>query len=292
MLIITTPRDQNAFEELLGTGASWGLNDLICGSAESERARRGVHHRARVRRRRALALVLGDNLFYGHDLAKSVQAAAARRRRDRLRISRLESRGVRRRRVRRRRSRRSRSRRSRAAPKSNFAVTGLYFYDKEVIEIAAESQTVATRRARDHRRQPRSISTRQTARRSHGTWKRLARYGHARLPAAGEPFVQTVEQRQGLKISAPEEVAYRMGLHRSRRSSARWPANSGRASTAPTCARWPTRILRMIVEQTELPVSWSCVLLFTRLPRVLHGSVPRGSISRARAADAFRTGQS
>ena len=107
---------------------------------------------------------------------------------------------------------RSRSRRSPRAPKSNWAVTGLYFYDSKVVEIAKSAEAVGARRIRDHRRQPRLSRGRRAQRRAHGARLRLARHRHARFARRRREFVRTIEQRQGVKIGCPEEIAFDLGL--------------------------------------------------------------------------------
>ena len=116
ILLISTPEDTPRFAQLLGDGAQWGLRHPLCRAAVARRARAGVHHRPRVRRRAIrAALVLGDNIFYGHDLQPQL-CSARRRARPAARRLRLPGRrpgALRRRRVRSRRPRASASRKSR-----------------------------------------------------------------------------------------------------------------------------------------------------------------------------------
>jgi glucose-1-phosphate thymidylyltransferase len=211
VLIITTPRDQNAFEELLGTGASWGLNiSYAVQPSPNGLAEAFIIGRKFVAGDRC-ALVLGDNLFYGHDLAKSVQTAAATPDGATVfayRVSNPEAYGV----VEFDAGGRAVSIEEKpVAPRSNFAVTGLYFYDQDVTEIAAslkpsprgELEITDVNRIYLERGKLRvEVMGRGSAWLDTGTHDSLLQASH---------FVQTVEQRQGLKISAPEEVAYRMG---------------------------------------------------------------------------------
>jgi len=211
LLIITTPRDRTAFEDLLGTGAGWGLEISYAvqpnpnGLAEAFIIGRDFvgGHRS--------ALVLGDNLFYGHDLAKSVQTAAATPDGATVfayRVSNPEAYGV----VEFDEAGRAVSIEEKPRePRSNFAVTGLYFYDENVTEIAANLKpsprgeleiTDVNRRYLEMGKLHVEVMGRGSAWLDTGT--------HDSLLQASQ-FVQTVEQRQGLKISAPEEVAYRMG---------------------------------------------------------------------------------
>jgi len=211
LLIITTPRDRAAFEELLGNGAEWGLEISYAvqpnpnGLAEAFIIGRdfvGDNHSA---------LVLGDNLFYGHELAKSVQAAAKNPTGATVfayRVSNPQAYGV----VEFGADGRAVSIEEKpASPRSNFAVTGLYFYDEDVTEIAAslkpsargELEITDLNRIYLERGKLRvEVMGRGSAWLDTGTHESL-------LQASS--FVQTVEQRQGLKIASPEEVAYRMG---------------------------------------------------------------------------------
>jgi glucose-1-phosphate thymidylyltransferase len=211
ILIITTPRDRSAFEELLGTGADWGLTI----SYAVQPAPNGLAEAFIIGRDfvdgNACALVLGDNLFYGHDLAKSVQAAAASAEGATVfayRVSNPEAYGV----VEFDAGGRAVSIEEKPRiPRSNFAVTGLYFYDRDVSDIAAGLQpsargeleiTDVNRIYLERGRLRVEVMGRGSAWLDTGTHDSLLQASH---------FVQTVEQRQGLKVSAPEEVAYRMG---------------------------------------------------------------------------------
>jgi len=211
LLIITTPRDRQAFEDLLGTGTDWGLEiSYAVQPNPNGLAEAFIIGRQFVGDRRS-ALVLGDNLFYGHDLAKSVQAAAARESGATVfayRVSNPSAYGV------------VEFNHGGAAisieekpklPKSNFAVTGLYFYDQDVVEIAASLKpsargeleiTDVNRAYLERGKLHVEVFGRGSAWLDTGTHDSLVQATH---------FVQTVEQRQGLKIAAPEEVAYRMG---------------------------------------------------------------------------------
>jgi glucose-1-phosphate thymidylyltransferase len=211
LLIITTPRDQVAFQELLGSGEGWGLKISYAvqpnpnGLAEAFIIGRGFVDGQRS------ALVLGDNLFYGHDLAKSVQAAAANRQGATVfayRVSNPEAYGV----VEFDATGRAVSIEEKPKqPRSNFAVTGLYFYDEDVVDIAANLKpsargeleiTDVNRIYLERGKLSVEVMGRGSAWLDTGT--------HDSLLQASQ-FVQTVEQRQGLKVASPEEVAFRMG---------------------------------------------------------------------------------
>ncbi|HEV8214236.1 MAG TPA: glucose-1-phosphate thymidylyltransferase RfbA [Gemmatimonadaceae bacterium] len=211
LLIITTPRDRQAFVDLLGDGHDWGLTiSYAIQPSPNGLAEAFIIGRDFVGDMPS-ALVLGDNLFYGHDLARAVQTAAARTTGATVfayRVANPEAYGV----VEFDAAGRAVSIEEKPrAPKSNYAVTGLYFYDNEVCSIAStlkpsargELEITDVNRAYLERG---SLSVEVMGRGS--AW--LDTGTHDSLVQATH-FVQTVEQRQGLKIAAPEEVAYRMG---------------------------------------------------------------------------------
>jgi glucose-1-phosphate thymidylyltransferase len=211
LLIITTPRDHTAFKELLGNGAEWGLEiSYAVQPSPNGLAEAFIIGREFVAGRPS-ALVLGDNLFSGHDLAMSVQAAAQRSDGATVfayRVSDPQAYGV----VEFDAGGRAVSIEEKPrAPRSNYAVTGLYFYDEDVADIAAnlspsprgELEITDVNKEYLARGKLRvEVMGRGSAWLDTGT--------HESLLQASQ-FVQTVEQRQGLKISSPEEVAYRMG---------------------------------------------------------------------------------
>lgn len=211
VLIITTPRDQAAFSDLLGDGSQWGMRfEYAAQQAPNGLAEAFIIGRPFLEGHTS-CLVLGDNLFYGHDLATIVQQAGNRELGATVfayRVANADQYGV----VEFDRNRRAVSIEEKPrVPKSDFAVTGLYFYDEQVLDIAAnlkpsargELEITDVNRAYLERGQLHvEILGRGSAWLDTGTPTSLLQAGQ---------FVETVEQRQGLKISAPEESAFRMG---------------------------------------------------------------------------------
>ena len=210
-LVITTPRDRQAFVDLLGDGEAWGLDISYAVQPNPNGLAEAFIIGRDFVAGHGSALVLGDNLFYGHDLAKSMQGAAARDDGATVfayRVANPQAYGVVEFDA---RGRAVSIEEKPAQPRSNFAVTGLYFYDEEVSEIAARLRpssrgeleiTDVNRTYLERGKLHVEVMGRGSAWLDTGTHDSLVQATH---------FVQTVEQRQGLKIAAPEEVAYRMG---------------------------------------------------------------------------------
>ncbi len=210
VLIITTPRDRSAYQDLLEDGSQWGIRIQYAVQPEpGGLAQAFIIGKPFVAARRC-CLILGDNLFHGHTLASSLQEVAERTSGATIfayRVAHPEHYGV----VTFDKTGLAISIEEKPAhPQSNFAIPGLYFYDHDVVEIAE--------RLRPSARGELEITdiNVEYLRRGQLTVEMLGR-GNAWLDTgtpesllqAGQ-FVQTVEQRQGLKIAVPEEVAYRM----------------------------------------------------------------------------------
>lgn len=212
VLIITTPRDRAAFSDLLGDGTQWGMQiSYATQPSPNGLAEAFIIGRDHVAGHRS-CLVLGDNLFYGHDLPESVRRAARPQRGATVfayRVANPEAYGV----VEFGPSGQAVSIEEKpVTPRSNYAVTGLYFYDEQVADIAASIKPSPRGELEitDINRAYMEQGTLQVEILGRGSaW--LDTGTHESLLQASQ-FVQTVEQRQGLKISAPEEVAYRMGF--------------------------------------------------------------------------------
>lgn len=211
ILVITVPEDQAAFIRLLGDGSRWGLRLSYAVQPKPEGLAQAYHIGADFIAGGRSALILGDNIFYGHGLPDALQSAASRDGATvfAYHVSDPERYGV-----------VSFDERGRATdieekppqPKSNWAVTGLYFYDADVVDIA--------RAVKPSARGELEITdvNRVYLERGRLSVQRIGR-GYAWLDT-GTPeslldassFVQSMERRQGLRIACLEEIALKMGF--------------------------------------------------------------------------------
>lgn len=211
VLIISTPQDTPRFQALLGDGSRWGMNLSYCVQPSPDGlAQAFILGKAFVGGQPS-ALVLGDNIFYGHDLAPLLARADGRTTGSTVfayHVHDPERYGV----VEFDNARKALSIEEKPkAPRSNYAVTGLYFYDEQVCDIAAHIKPSArgeleiTEVNAQYLRQGQlnvEIMGRGYAWLDTGT--------HDSLLEAGQ-FIATLEKRQGLKVACPEEIAYRAG---------------------------------------------------------------------------------
>lgn len=211
ILVITTPRDQAAFADLLGDGAHWGINISYTVQPSPDGLAQAFILGESFIGRSPAALVLGDNIFYGGGFSHRLKSAASRERGasvfayyvqdpERYGVVSFDADGV------------ARDIEEKPArPRSHYAVTGLYFYDNDVVDIAknirpsprGELEITDVNKVYLARGDLQvEVMSRGTAWLDTGTHNSL-------LDAAN--FIRVVEERQGLKIACPEEVAYRMG---------------------------------------------------------------------------------
>jgi glucose-1-phosphate thymidylyltransferase len=210
-LVITTPQDQDLFRKLLGDGSQWGITIAY---AQQDKPR-GLADAFVVGREFVgndpSCLILGDNIFYGHGLTEALQRAAKRGKGATVfayRVNDPERYGV----VEIDDTGKALSIEEKPSkPKSNLAVTGLYFYDREVADIAANLQP--SKRGEIEITDVNRIYLERGALHVEQLGRGYAWFdtGTQESLLAASNFVETVELRQGLKIACPEEVAYYMG---------------------------------------------------------------------------------
>ena len=211
ILLISTPQDTPRFEQLLGGGERWGINIGYAVQPSPDGLAQAFLIGREFIGSNPSALVLGDNIFYGHDFAKPLQEANTKADGatvfaypvadpERYGVVEFDSQG-----------RAISLEEKPKQPKSHYAVTGLYFYDSQVADIAASLKPSArgeleitdlNRRYLEQGKLDVVVMGRGYAWLDTGTHESM-------LEAA--QFIETIERRQGLKIACPEEIAFRKG---------------------------------------------------------------------------------
>ena len=213
ILLISTPDDLPRFRQLLGDGAQWGINLSYAEQPRPEGLAQAYHIGADFVAGGPSALILGDNIFFGHALPEMMQDA--RRQAEQAgavvfayRVADPERYGV----VEFDAQRRAVSIEEKPAkPRSHWAVTGLYFYDRHVVDIARSLKPSARGELEitDVNREYLSRGALQVREMGRGYAWLDTGTPESLLEAA--QYVQVLEKRQGFRISAPEEIAYRLG---------------------------------------------------------------------------------
>mgnify|MGYP000650377082 CR=1 FL=1 len=211
ILIISTPQDTPRFEQLLGDGSQWGINLTYAVQPSPDGLAQAFLIGEHFIGNSPSALVLGDNIFYGHDFAALVQDASEKTDGatvfayavndperygvvefdDRWRAISLEEKPK--------------------APKSRYAVTGLYFYDQHVVELAKQVKPSARGELEITDLNRLYLEQGKLSVKTMGRGYAWLDTGTHESMLEASQFIQTVETRQGLKVCCPEEIAYRQG---------------------------------------------------------------------------------
>ncbi|WP_169293442.1 glucose-1-phosphate thymidylyltransferase RfbA [Advenella sp. EE-W14] len=212
ILLISTPWDLPRFQHLLGDGSQWGLNISYAEQPGPDGLAQAFIIGRQFVGNGSVALVLGDNVFYGHDLPRQLAQACAREEgatvfayhvQDPQRYGVVGFNGQ---------GKVVSLEEKPAQPKSNFAVTGLYFYDNQILDIAAALTPSARGELEITDCNCAYLNKGQLSVELMGRGYAWLDMGtHESLLDAGN-FIQTIEKRQGLKVSCPEEIAYRKGF--------------------------------------------------------------------------------
>ena len=212
VLIISTPQDTPRFQQLLGDGSQWGMSLQYAVQPSPDGLAQAFLIGESFLGNSPSALVLGDNIFYGHDFVPLLQAADQKAQGatvfayhvtdpERYGVVAFDKTGQ-----------ASSIEEKPTHPKSNFAVTGLYFYDQQVVDIAKSIQPSA-------RGELEITTVNETYLKAGSLSVQMMQRGFAWLDTGthdslldASQFIATLERRQGLKVACPEEIAWRNGF--------------------------------------------------------------------------------
>lgn len=212
ILIISTPTDTVRFEQLLGDGSKWGINFTYAVQPAPEGLAQAFLIGERFISNHPCALILGDNIFFGHDLSKCLDRANVRTKGatvfiypvnnpERYGVIELDEKG-----------KTINIEEKPKTPRSRNAVTGLYFYDEQVVEIATNIRPSSRGELEITDVNRWYLQRDQLYAELLGRGMAWFDTGTVDSLLEASSFIQTIEKRQGLKVACPEEIAYNLGL--------------------------------------------------------------------------------